>query len=247
MSNHKHLLLIIFAFIILSALALPVFAVTYNPGVNVGQYVKYGNFTGIGQGFETFNDYSFLQLQVTSVSDNEVTLLSTGQLKNGTTLPGNGTTTIWNIETGTADGIPTTQGPIIAANLNQGDAIPPPDTYSVNQTETRTYLGYDRIVNVLNVEINTSDYNSTLTYVYDKLSGMILESSTQILTQSEPTPVISNYSYNIIETNIFNATTTPVNFQLLQTLVFAVVVIFVIVAIVILLLRKRKSKSNPPS
>jgi hypothetical protein len=241
MSNHKCLLPIIFAIIILSVLALPVFAVTYNPGVSVGQYVKYGNFAGVGQGFETFNDYGFLNLQVISVSGKEVTLLSTGEFKNGTALPGNDTTFVWNIETGTNNGTPSTQGPIIAANLNQGDAIPPPDTYAVNQSASRTYLGYSRTVNILNVEISTSDYNSTLTYVYDKLSGMILESSTQTTTQSEPQPVISSYSYSIIETNIFNATSTPFNFQLIQYPVFAIVLILVIVAIVILLLRKRKS------
>jgi len=76
--NFKYLLIIIFATVILSALALPVFAVDYNPGVTSGQYVKYGNFIGSGQGFETFNDYGFLQLQVISVSGKDVTLLSTG-------------------------------------------------------------------------------------------------------------------------------------------------------------------------
>ena len=82
---------IIFAALILLALALPVFAVGYTPGVTAGQYVKYGNFSGSGEGFEGFNDYGFLQLQVTSVSGKDVTLLSTGQYKNGTALPGNGT------------------------------------------------------------------------------------------------------------------------------------------------------------
>lgn len=161
---------------------MPAFAVDYNPGVAVGQYVKYGNFAGTGQGFEAFNDYSFLQLQVTNVSGKEVTLLSTGQFKNGTALPGNSTTTVWNIETGTEDGTPNTQGPIIAANLNQGDAIPPPGTYKVNATEDRTFLGVSRTVNILSITISTSDYNSTLSYVYDKSTGMLLESSTQTIT-----------------------------------------------------------------
>src|SRR5665647_1213422 len=184
MSNHKFLLSAIFVFVFLSALVLPVFAVSYNPGVTVGQFIKYGNFSGNGQGFEAFNDYGFLQLQITSVVGKEVTLLSTGQFKNGTASPGNGITAVWNLETGEEDGTPSTQGPIIAANLNQGDPIPPTDTYSVNQSEIRTYLGSNRVVNILNVEISTSDYNSTLTYVYDKLSGMLLESSTQTTTQS---------------------------------------------------------------
>jgi hypothetical protein len=77
--------------IILSALVLPALAQDYSPGVTPGQYVKYGNFSGNGQGFEAFNDYGFLQLEVTSVSGKQVTLLSTGQYKNGTALSGNGT------------------------------------------------------------------------------------------------------------------------------------------------------------
>ena len=241
MSNFKYSLYIICAVAMLFALVLPVFAVTYNPEISVGQYVKYGNFSGSGQGFETFNDYSFLQLQVTSVLGKDVTLLSTGQFKNGAALPGNGSSTVWNIEVGTQDGTPSTQGPIIAANLNQGDAIPPPSAYSVNQSESRTYLGFTRTVNILTVAINTSDYNSTLTYVYDKLSGMLLESSTQTTTQSEPQPVTGSYSYSIIETNIFNVAATPFNLQLIQYIVVAVVVIFVVIAIVILLFKGEDS------
>jgi hypothetical protein len=239
MNNHKFQFSILFAFVFLSFLVLPVFAVTYNPGITVGQFVKYGNFSGNGQGFEVFNDYGFLQLQVTSVAGKEVTLFSTGQFKNGTALPSNGTTTVWNIETGSEDGTPSTQGPIIAANLHQGDPIPPPDTYSVNQSESRTYLNSNRAVNILNVAISTSDYNSTLTYVYDKLSGMLLESSTQTTTQSEPQPVTSIYSYSMIETNIFGPTLTSVpEFSIFALEVVVFVLMFVIAALI--LVKKRK-------
>ncbi len=206
MSSLKHVLSFGIAGIILVALVLPVFAIQYNPGVSSGQYVKYGNFAGSGPGYEAFNDYGFLNLQVVSVSGNSVTLLSTGQFKNGTALPGNGTKDVWNVETGTDNGTPSTQGPIIAANLNQGDAIPPPNTYSVNQTADRTYLGTSRSVNILNVVVFTPDYNSTLSYVYDKLSGMLLESTSTTTTQASPQPITSTYSYSVIETNIFGST-----------------------------------------
>jgi len=240
MKNYKFLLSAIFVFVFLSALVLPVFAISYNPGVIVGQFIKYGNFSGNGQGFESFNDYGFLQLQVTSISGKQVTLLSTGQFKNGTALPGNGTTEVWNLETGTEDGTPSTQGPIIAANLNQGDPIPPLDTYSINQSESRMYLDSTRAVNILNVEISTSDYNSTLTYVYDKLSGMLLESSTQTTIQSEPQSVTSSYSYSIIETNIFGSTPTPSvpEFPIL-TMGVAVVVLIGVAATLILIKRRK--------
>ena len=102
---------------LLAAFVLPVLALTYSPGVATGQYVKYGNFVGIGQGVESFNDYDWLKLQVTDVSGKAVTLLSTSQFKNGTAIAGNGTTSVWNVETGTEDGVPSTQGPIIACKL----------------------------------------------------------------------------------------------------------------------------------
>jgi hypothetical protein len=238
-SNIKYSFCLFFAALILSAIALPVFAVSYNPGVTVGQYVKYGNFSGSGEGFEGFNDYSFLQLQVISVSDKDVTLLSTGQYKNGTALPGNGTTMVWNIEAGTEDGSPATQGPIIAANLNQGDAIPPTGTYLVNQTVSRTYLDTSRTVNILGVQIQTSDYNSTLTYVYDKLSGMILESSTQTITQSQPTPVNSSYSYSIIGTNVFGPNASVPEFSIM-TIEVAGIISLIGAVLALILVRKRK-------
>ena len=239
MNNHKFLLSAIFLFVFISALVLPVFAVSYNPGVTTGQFIKYGYFSGNGQGFEAFNDYGFLQLQVTSISGKQVTLLSTGQFKNGTALPGNGTTAVWNIEKGAEDGTPSTQGPIIATNLNQGDPIPPPDTYSVNQSESRMYLGSIRAVNILNVEISTSDYNSTLSYVYDKLSGMLLESSTQTTIQSEPQQVTSSYSYSIIETNIFSSTPTP-SVPEFPILILGIVVVVLLVSITALILVARR-------
>jgi hypothetical protein len=191
---------------------LPVFAVEYNSGVEVDQYVKYGNFVGIGPGFESFNDYDWLKLQVTDVSGTSVTLLSTGQFKNGDPIPGNGTSSVWDVAAGTEDGIPNTQGPIIASNLNQGDEIPPPNTYIINKTENRAYLSVTRSVNILNVSLSTPDYNTTLLYVYDRASGMLLESTSQTVTQGQPEPVTSTYSYSAVETNIFGspaATASP--------------------------------------
>ncbi len=212
MFSHKLSLFILLGTILSTGFALPAFAAEYNPGATVGQYVRYGNFVGIGPGAESFNDYDWLKLQVTAVSGKEVTLLSTSQYKNGTAIPGNGSITVWNIETGTEDGIPSTQGPIIAANLNQGDPIPPPNTYSVNRTENRVYLDVSRTVNILEVAISTPGYNSTLTYVYDRASGILLESTTQTTTQDQPQPITTTISYSIIETNIFGtmpASPTP--------------------------------------
>ena len=241
MPNFKILIAAIFTALLLGAMAIPVFAVTYNPGVTTGQYVKYGHFVGTGPGFEAFSDYDFLILQITNAAGKDVTLLSTGQFKNGTAIPGNGTVTVWDVAAGTEDGAQKTQGPIIAANLNAGDPIPPPDTYTVNSTANRQYLGVTRNVNILSITISTPDYNSSLNYIYDKASGMLLESSSQTTVQGESGPVTSEYSYSIIQTNIFSSTPTnpiqeiPVGY----IATFAIVIIIVVVAAVLILFRKR--------
>ena len=203
MSKLKPLTLLLLI-VLLAGLALPVFAVDYAPGVSKGQYVTYGNFVGTGPGVESFNDYAWVNLTVNNISGNAVTLLSTGQFKNGTAIIGNGTTGVWDVQAGTKDGLPQTQGPIIAADLSQGDAIPPPNTYVVSQTENRVYLGFTRSVNILGVTLSTPDYNSTLTYVYDRQSGMLLEAESQT-TQAQPELTTSEYSYGITATNIFNS------------------------------------------
>ena len=209
MCNFKITFSLIATFFLFVALAAPVLAVEYAPGVSVGQFAKYGNFIGIGPGEETINNTDYVKQEITAVSGTQITLFTTGQLKDSTPTSGNGTASIWNIETGTQDGVPSVQGPIIAANLNQGDPIPPPNTYSVNKTETQTFLGTSRTVNILNPTITTPDYTTSFTFVYDRTSGILLAaSSITIQTQSQSTP--SEYSYIITETNIFGASqTTP--------------------------------------
>ncbi len=237
MPNFKHFVVLMFTVFLFAILAIPVLAVTYTPGVTSGQYVKYGNFVGTGPGFEGLGDQDSLTLQVTNVVDSQVTLLSTGQFKNGTATPGNGTVTIWDVAAGTEDGEPNTQCPIIAANLNVGNPIPPPDTYTVNSTENRQYIGFTRVVNILSITISTPDYNSSLTYVYDKASGMLLESSSQTTVQGESGPVTSEYSYIVTQTNIFTpAPSVPET----SFIVAAITAIVVALSVVLLILRKKK-------
>ena len=229
--------------VLIGVLALPAFALEYNPGVQAGQYVKYGNFVGTGAGVESFNDYSWTKLEVTDVSGKEITLLSTGQFKDGTATPGNGTTEIWNIETGTQDGLPSTQGPIIAANLNQGDAIPPANTYMVNRTENRVYLGVSRSVNILETTVSTPDYGTSLTYVYDRASGILLESTVET-TQNQPQQSTSQYSYSITETNLFTSTPkTPfLDLSPLYLIIAIAVIVIISAAIIVLVSIKGKHR-----
>ena len=185
MPNLKILTAAVFAVLLLVSIAVPVLALNYKLGVTTGQYVKYGYFVGTGPGLEDFSNYDTQTVQVTNAAGSQVTLLTTGQYKNGTATPGNGTVNVWDVAAGTEDGVQKTQGPIIATNLKAGDPIPPPDTYAANSTENRQYLGVTRSVNILSITLSTPDYNSSLTYIYDKASGMLLESSSQTTVQGE--------------------------------------------------------------
>jgi hypothetical protein len=209
MLNSKIIFSMTVAFFLFAMVAAPVLAAVYNPGVSNGQFVTYGNFIGIGPGLESFNNTNYVKQEIIDVSGKEITLLTTGQLKDGTATPGNGSTSVWNIETGTLNGVPNVEGPIIAANLNQGDSIPPLNIYTINKTVTRTYLGVSISVNILNPTITTPDYAIVVTFIYDRASGMLLEASS-VTTQNQPQSTPSEYSYSIIETNIFSTTqTTP--------------------------------------
>ncbi len=206
--KYKALISVFVATIILTAYALPVFAIDYNVGVTVGQYVKFGNFDAGGVG--PYEDYSWVKVSVDSISGKEVTLLVTGRLQGGGPTPNNGLSYVWNIEEGTIDGSYGTEGPIIAANLNAGDPIPPADSYTVTKTENRVYLGTVRTVCVLVVTSFGDNYTDRFEYVYDRASGMMLEMSEAVEGPDEASTY--SYSYSVTETNIFSsgsATATP--------------------------------------
>jgi hypothetical protein len=96
-------------------------------------------------------------------------------------------------------------------------------------------------VNILDASLSTPDYNATLTYVYDKASGMLLESTTQTVTQADPQPVTTTISYNIIETNIFGSTANP-SPSVPELSIAAVGVVVVLMSVVagLILLKRRK-------
>jgi hypothetical protein len=215
----------------------PVFAVEYNPGVSVGQYVKYGNFYGVG----IANAYSWQMIEVISVSGKDVTLFSTGQYKNGTALPA--LVTVHNLETGATNETHSDLKSIIPANMNEGDVIPP-GNFAVNSTETRKYMGVSRVVNVLTEQAPANIGTVTLTVIYDKASGMALEWQTWWTNKSTGLQQAA-LGYEVIDTNIFEI---PNRAALIPTPAFyALIVVAVIVpatAAVILVRRKPKTKTK---
>jgi len=192
--------------VLIAAFVVPVSAVSYNPGVSVGQYVKMGNYWGIGDTdfVNNVKEMDWLKYEVIAVNGNEVTLASSGRLKNGTAVGGGAAT--YNVEAGTmstqyANNTPYTNGPIIAANLSQGDIVPPPGYLKVNRTETMVYFGVSRKVNIVNSTWSTPDDAVNYDVVYDQITGMMLEIQVES-NQTQPTPVYMKYGSSVVETNI---------------------------------------------
>jgi hypothetical protein len=187
--------------LLIVAFVAPVWAAEYNPGVSVGQWVKYGDYV-VTTPAEASTNPDWSMIEVVGVSGKEVTLRITGAYKNGTTIPASQLTC--NIETGMTGGF---QRYIIAANLNQGDKIlnlAVSDT--INKTETRKYLSASRSVNILNFTSSSPSQTSKVTYIYDKASGMQL--GMEMETTITGTATYTN-SYSIIDTNIFDCQPIP--------------------------------------
>jgi hypothetical protein len=172
---------ILASFLLISFLP-PVFAIDYNPGVSVGQYVVYGNWESVN--YVTSNAMDWEKIEVVAVSGTEVRFITTGRLKNGTAVPHNGDTYFINTETGTNN-----------ETHSKGDLIPP-DTFRVNSTEVRTYLGVNRAVNIVIEQAS----NARITVAYDKISGMALEWQSWM---EQPSGVQMVVQYDITDTNIF--------------------------------------------
>ncbi len=257
-----------FVLIVIVSSLVPAFAVVYvqsvyDPGVLVGQYVKYGNFVALpappmGLGW--------MKIEVTTVSGKEITLLASGVLQNGTAIPTSGTSTTYNVETGKMNQTTDyTYGVIIAGNLNEGDPVPPLDAgFKINKTETRTYNGVSRSVNIIETTYSDVNYENHWTLVYDKISGITLEFGFEV-TQKGATPTTTKTGYSVTETNIFTSAQPTQTLEPTQSLIatppseetpspellqFAlptevligvvIVIALVIVAAAILVLRKRR-------
>ncbi len=188
------------------AFVAPVFAVDYNPGVSVGQWIKYGNYV-VTTPAETVISPDWSMIEVIGVSGKEVTLRLTGAYMNGTALPAS--EIIANIETyRITEGMFEYQNYLLAANLNQGDkTLNVADAPTINKTETRTILGTSRSVNILNFTNSYPGQALKSILIYDKASGMSLGMEMEI-TIIEQAVTYKN-SYTIIDTNIFEVEPIP--------------------------------------
>jgi hypothetical protein len=250
MVGSKSKIAVALAFVLLLAFVFPVFAVDYKPGVSAGQYVRYGNFVGVNIPNYNTTAFNWMKIEVTAVTGNEVTLQTTGQLMSGSPTVDNGNIYYHNVETGATNDTHSDIQVIMAANLNQGDIIPLANkTLTVTRTEMRVYgNSTTRVVNVLVDEISLgksqkgNDQIIRMTWIYDKVSGLLLESAYDRITVNEDARM---FHWSVVDTSIFNIQSPPATGALgvpVEYVYAAVTVVVVAVATTssTVVLRKRK-------
>lgn len=241
MSNLKSKIAIALALVILAFFVAPVWAVDYTPGVSAGQWVRYGNFVGVGTGTEEMNKTDWAKVDVVAVSGKSVTLHMSGKYKNGSDAKQSGY--IINVETGTINGSSLATGGsffVSAANLAEGDPLASGSPFKINKTETRSYMGVSRTVNILNYTYSIFGYGVKWITVWDKVSGILLEMSlsTSILTTEK-------ISFSATDTNIY---ATGVTGWLMDNMIYIVIAVIVIVIIVVaaaMMMRKKPQALSP--
>jgi hypothetical protein len=193
------------------------------PGVKVGDWVKYGEFSaswtsnipGDQNIVGPYQDTYWRIDRISGLSGRNVSVGSTVVLANPIgsreyTVSGNVSSGIGNLTNSCL--VPC----IVPANLRAGDPVfdlaYSPTAPSINQTFDKFYLGVHRRVNILNLTITFSmPYagSSTSVGIYDQVTGVLLEFfySNSLTYQNYARTAFAHYK--ITETNLWNATTHP--------------------------------------
>jgi hypothetical protein len=230
MLSVKQVSTVILAFVLVVAFVAPVLATDYNLGVKVGDYVHY-YFLGVN----IVHLAEWEKIEVVAVSGKEVTLYTTGQYKD---VPFPSGTTFFNVETGATNYTHSEVGQIIAANLNEGDVIPElGGNFVINKTELREYMNVSRQVNI--VEFYEQNNITRLTYVFDKISGIMLENENMFY---DSTGKMDKELYQgVDDTNIFKAE-AQTGFSLPAEYLYAIITVVAVAApaTAVVFVRKRK-------
>jgi len=239
---------------------IPVSAVGYTPGVKGGDYVKYSD---IGASWQStvpgsqkpqsvtdFQNSNFFQIDISSVTGNNVTAKFQANFKNGTvTLR----TFIGNVDSGqgnlTSGGVPL----VAAGGLGAGDKVwNIPSSPTFNTTSSINYAGASREVNTWAFSFSSGGgYSSVTTVNIDKVTGVLLEYSTNNNSTAPQGTTTQSERIKVTETNLWSPTIlglAPLYFYGIIALVIGVV----IVAVVLLARRTRKpsvptAQTAPPN
>jgi len=220
--------------------AIPTLAVEYAVGVNVGDWIKYGEFSASWNGTGTessptteMKQMAWMKVEVKNVSGTKVTIEGTTGYKNGTTAPSNITI---DVATGEFMVI------LIPANLKEGDSIPQlhGSGTKINGTVTRTYCGASRNVNFAYIElIQETTLSRTVKVYWDKATGVAVEFYLYHSITTPTTQETFEFSYRATETNMWS----PDILGLISNnfiYIAGIAVLVVIIVVGVFIIRRRK-------
>lgn len=233
MPKIQRLICLSLALLAIICLAAPVSAVEYEVGVEVGQWIKYGEYDVVDPGDEGSIPV-WSKLEVSAVAGQKVLFFANGFYRNGTEF-------YYHMERS----IEANTTLIIGANLTGGDKINPTEEARINRTETCTYLGVERSVNILELTSSIEGVEFSANFVYDQITGLLLEYFIEEKVDNEDFNYEYRYSYNIIDSNIFGEkpsstpTPTPNNNQDFVVIGGAIICLVVILVVVIIVIKKK--------
>lgn len=231
----------------LLTLATPISTAEYTVGVDVGDWIEYGEFhasvtgtiTGLSQ-IAAMNDIDWMKMEVTDVSGTEVTVATTGAYKNGTATPSTPTTKI-NVATGS--GSTGFFVFLIGADLKEGDDVIPQQqaglSLKINGTTTRTYCGAMKSVNYLDISTTIMGQSITAKWYWDKATGVMMETFTS-MSITTPSAASMELSLKAVETNMWSADVLGTISSNPIYIIGIVIVVVVVVAAGVFLVRRRK-------
>ncbi len=173
--------------------------------------------------FASLNDTEWISTSIIGVSGTSVTFQMAWHFKNGTESTQTGITDIT-----TGDGNVTNW--FVAANLNPNDTVYTSGMYSswtINETIVKTYPGGARNTIHLNMstEINmTGIYQySSSNYYWDKSTGVMVEMSMAIISQTNPSQTNMLATLKIVESNVWIVPEFPIFTTILVVLILLTV------------------------
>jgi len=220
--SKKIVLLTLVLTLLLSAMVVTSSAQTRTVGVNVGDWIKFGdinvtwssndpNATKIwyGMDLERYNETEWGKGQIMQVSGTNVTIQYTERFKDST----EETSSVW-IDIDTGDGNATLM--IISANLNENDALYTSgdySTYLINETITRVYPDTTRETNHINMTYGPYNYTIppdtevyffySMNFYWDRATGILVEDSFEMTNQTGEYLTTWSIDFKITESSVW--------------------------------------------
>jgi len=152
---------------------------------------------------QSLNDTEWISTSIIGVSGTIVTLQMTWHFKNGTDMIQGGIT---DVDTGNGN----VTNWVIGANLNPNDTVYASGVYStwvINETIVRTYPDGTRNTNHLSMSAEsnvTGVYQfSSMDFYWDKSTGVMVETSTDTMTQTNVSQMNVSATFTIAESNVW--------------------------------------------